>query len=146
MTAPSSSTGRTFRLPVWAIAAMLVAGLLSVAFAGGSFFTFVALVLLVVNVVGSLKYFGDEVRRISAAHVGHGPVDRGALRKDAMGSLVTPMWLVITLAVGSVWTGIALVKFVGFLVGLIFILAVLVALGAALYFGYRAAKKRGYLS
>jgi hypothetical protein len=125
---------------------MLVAGLLSVAFAGGSFFTFVALALLLVNVVGAMKHFGDEVKRIGAAHAGHGPIDKAALRKDAMGSLVTPMWLVVTLAVGSVWTGIALVEIVGFLVGVIFILAVVAALGAALYLGYKAAKKQGYFS
>lgn len=133
------------RLPVWAIVIMLIAGLLSVAFAGGSFLTFVALALLVVNVVGAFKYFGDEVKRIGAAHVGHTP-NKAELRKDAMGSLATPLWLVVTLAIGSLWTGIALVQFVGLLIGLIFILAVVVGLGVALYFGYKAAKKRGYLS
>jgi len=144
MAASTSFTGRMLRLPVWAIGIMLVAGLLSVAFAG-PFFTVVALALLVVNVVGAFKYFGAEVKRISAAHAGH-PIDKASLRKDAMGSLATPMWLVITLAVGSLWTGFALVELVGVLIGLVFMLVIVAGLGVALYFGYKVAKKRGYIS
>jgi len=146
VTSSVNSTGGMVRLPVWAIALMMLAGLLSVMFAGGTFFTFVALGLLAVNIVGAVKYFGDEMKRLRTAHIGTGTLDKTALRKDAMGALPTPKWMVVTLVLGSLWTGLVLVKFAGILFGLIFSVAILALVGVAAYYGYKFAKDRGYIS
>lgn len=145
MTVPTGQTGRMVRLPAWAIGVLLIAGLVSVPFAPGSFFTFLAVGLLAVNVVGVFKYFGEEVKRLKAAH-GSGPIDKAALRKDAMQSQATPMWLVITLAFGSMWIVVAVIKLVGLLLGLLLILALFALIGVAARVAYETAKRKGYFN
>lgn len=128
------------RLPAWVVALLMVAGLLSVAFANGSFMTFVALALFAVNVYGAVVNFGAEVKRLTEAHVGHGAVDKAALRKDAMGALPTPLWMVATLALGSIWTAILVAQVIGFVVAVAFVLVVLALIG---FGAYKVAKAKG---
>lgn len=143
MTASASSAGgRTLRLPVWVVALLMLAGLLSVALAGGSFWTFVALALFAVNVYGAVVNFGAEVKHLAGAHVGHGPVDKAALRKDAMGALPTPLWLVATLVVGSIWTAILIAKVIGLVIAVVMVVGLLALIG---FGAYKAAKKAGML-
>ena len=138
----SSAAGRMLRLPTWVIALLLVAGLLSVAFAGGTFTTFLAVALFVANLVGVALSLGAEVKRLRATYVGHGPVDKAELRKEARKSQAIPLWLVATLAAGSIWTGILVAKVIGFVVAVGFVVGLLALVG---FGAYKAAKKAGMI-
>lgn len=133
---------REMRLPTVAVALLLALGLLSVLVAPG-FFAVAWGGLLVLNLWMAAVRFSGEVVRLKAAHVGHGPVDKAALRKDVLLAQPVPLWVVITLVVGSLWAVIGIVEFVGFLLGLLFVVVTIGLIVGAAYLGYSAAKKRG---
>lgn len=58
---------------------------------------------------------------------------------------VAAIGAMLVLMLGVVWAVVAVIKFVGFLVGLLVIVAIVGGLAAAAYFGYKVAKKHGVI-
>ncbi|HET6747542.1 MAG TPA: hypothetical protein VFH06_05540 [Candidatus Saccharimonadales bacterium] len=134
---------RAVRLPIWAIALALTTGVLSVFFAPGAF-KVVWLVLVAVAIGTVFVQFNSEIKRLKDKHVGQ-DLDKAALKSDVMQSQPVALWLVILLALAPLWLVIALIKLVGFLIGLaLVVLFVALLVGGALL-AYKVAKKRNFL-
>lgn len=136
---------RAVRLPIWVIALSLGTGVLSAIFAPGTFLTVVWVALVAVAAGCVYTQSKSEVNRLKAKYVGQGPVDKAALRSDVMQAQPVALWLVALLALAPLWTVIAVMKLIGFLIGLALILLLVLLLVGGGYLGYKAAKKRNIL-
>jgi hypothetical protein len=128
------------RLPLWALVLVLFTGVISTLYASG-FFQVLMVGLLIVNLTMTYLRFKNEVG-VLKAYIGHGPVDKAALRKDAMQSLPIPVWMVATLLAGSLFAVFFLWHVLGILVGLLVLLLILGVVAGGAYFAYKALKSR----
>jgi hypothetical protein len=138
------STSKIVRLPIWVVLALLIAGLLSVLLAPGIFATIVWMGVFTVSIYGVWLNFSSEAKRLKAAHVGQ-TVDKDKLKSDLKQALPVPLWLLATMGVSTIWVIVPAFQVLGFLAGVIIILAFLGVVGFAAYMGYKAAKKKGMI-
>lgn len=139
MTTPTGQDG-IVRLPLWALIVLLCTGVVSTLYASG-FFQVLMVSLLIVNLVVTYLRFKNEVG-VLRSYIGHGPVDKAALRKDAMQSLPIPVWMVVTLLAGSLFTVFFLLHILGVLAGLLVLLVILGVVAAGCFVAYKVWKSR----
>lgn len=140
MATPTGQTDGIVRLPLWTLILLIFTGVVSTLYASG-FFQVLMVCLLIVNLTVSYLRFKNEVG-ILKSYIGHGPVDKAALRKDAMQSLPIPVWMLVTLLAGSLFAVFFLLHVLGILAGLLVLLLILGVVAGGAYLAYKALKSR----
>jgi hypothetical protein len=112
------------------VGVLLFVGLLSVLFAPGDFLSVVWLLVLAASGVGVFQAF------TSLTH------DDGDKKLKGQTAPV-PLWTLATLVLGTVWTAVAIISLIGFLIGLLLILLVAALFVGAGVIGYKLAKRTG---
>ena len=150
-----TTNGKLVNLPTWAIAVLLILGLVSIPAAAGTFFTGIAVLLLAANAYFAWTAFSAEVKRLQAAgykakyDAAATDEERKAVKAEIKAEATkvqrVPLWQLGLLALGSLWAVIWLIQVVGVIIGVLVVVAILAAIGAAGYFGYQRAEKKGYI-
>lgn len=150
-----TTNGKLVSLPTWAIAVLLILGLVSIPAAPGMVFTGIAALLLAANGYFTWTAFSAEVERLRAAgykakyDAAQTDSERQAvkaeIKAEAMKTQRVPLWQLGLLAAGSVWAFIWLAQVIGTIVVILLVIGLIAGLGVAAYFGYRHAEKKGYI-
>lgn len=138
----SSTSPKILRLPLWALGTLVVLDLVSVLAAPGVFVKGVWLAMVVAGIVGVGRAARREIKSLIDSRAG-GSFDSAAAKSALRGLMPVPLWAFGLLLAGLLWTVVLIIQIVGFLIGLLVVLACVAILAGVILVAYKAAKKRG---